>query len=264
MRVAVVGAGASGLAVAERLCQRHDVTVIDRIPTAGGVLPYDFPPIVALERACVAGGTRFALGTTALRWEGKRLLLAGPEGIRWTPADHLVYAGGVRPATAAEVGLAGSRLAGVLSATVAVHLAEAEVVIGRRVVIVGGGNWAERATEELGHSGCEITHVVPKGEAIRCRSRQLYDGWAALEARGAGRVSELIIGNEEARRRLVCDAVILAGHLKALRNVDGAVFGGEHVSFVQPLEGDATFDTVVQHARESVPSIEATIDGGAG
>ena len=150
-----------------------------------------------------------------------------------------------------------------LSATVAVHLAEAEVVIGRRVVIgavVLGG--ARR--RELGHSGCEITHVVPKGEAIRCRSRQLYDGWAALEARGAGRVSELIIGNEEARRRLVCDAVILAGHLKALRNVDGAVFGGEHVSFVQPLEGDATFDTVVQHARVSVPSIEATIDGGAG
>ena len=226
-------------------------------------MPYDFPPIVALERACVAGGTRFALGTTALRWEGKRLLLAGPEGIRWTPADHLVYAGGVRPATAAEVGLAGSRLAGVLSATVAVHLAEAEVIIGRRVVIVGGGNWGQRATEELSHGGSEITHVVPAGETIRCASKRLYDGWTALEARGAGRVSELIIGRHQARRRLLCDAVILAGGLKALRNVDGAVFGGECVSFVQPLEGDATFDTVVEHARESVSTIEATIDGGA-
>ena len=155
-------------------------------------------------------------------------------------------------------------MAGVLSATVAVHLAEAEVIIGRRVVIVGGGNWAERATEELSHGGCEITHVVPPGEAMRCSSTRVYDGWAALEARGAGRVSELIIGRDEARRRLLCDAVILAGGLKALRNVDGAVFGGECVSFVQPLGGDATFDTVVEHARESVSSIEATIDGGAG
>ena len=104
------------------------------------------------------------------------MLLAGPGGIRWTPADHLVYAGGVRPATAAEVGLGGSRLAGVLSATVAVHLAEAEVMIGRRVVIVGGGNWAERATEELSHGGCEITHVVPPGEAMRCCRRECMTG----------------------------------------------------------------------------------------
>ena len=104
MRVAVVGAGASALlwlngcagAMTSRLS-------IGFRPRAGCCR------MTSLRRraraACVAGGTRFALGTTALRWEGKRCCWPGQKvsvGLRrttWsTPA--------VCDPTAAEVGLA--------------------------------------------------------------------------------------------------------------------------------------------------------------
>ena len=41
--------------------------------------------------------------------------------------------------------IAGPRLAGVLPAPVAIHFAEAQVLLGRRVVIVGTGDWAQAA-----------------------------------------------------------------------------------------------------------------------
>jgi NADPH-dependent 2,4-dienoyl-CoA reductase/sulfur reductase-like enzyme len=251
MKVIVVGAGASGLTAAQTLSRGHRVTVVDRIPASGGVLGYDHQIIRHLHSACVAAGVSFALGTTALRWEGQRVLLAGPQRIQWAPADHLVYAGGIRPGTPAEVGLVGPRLAGVLTATVAVHLAEAGVVIGHRVAIIGGGYWADRSRTELSHSGSEIIQVVPPHESAVSDGPVAYTGWRATEVRGAGRVSELIIAKDGAVHRLMCDAVILAGGVKPLRNVDGAVGEGDGVTFIQRAEANDPLGAVTDYARRT-------------
>ncbi len=112
--VAVVGAGVAGLAAAAELADRAQVTVLDRLPVPGGVLPFDFPAIRHLEQQCQSAGVQWLLGTTALRWQQGRLLAAGPRGVQWLETDHLVFAGGCRKATAAELPIAGPRLAGVL------------------------------------------------------------------------------------------------------------------------------------------------------
>lgn len=259
MRLIVVGAGASGLTAAATVSRLHSVTVVDRIPAAGGVLGYDDGSMMALQSACMADGVRFALGTTALRWEAGKLLLAGPDAIRWEPADHLIYAGGIRPATPAEIGLVGPRLAGVLAATVAVHLAEAGVVVGRRVVIVGGGYWADRARTELAHGGSQIIQVVPPGESLMSDSEASFLGWRPVEARGAGRVSELIVSKDGVQQRLLCDAVILAGQVKPLRNVDGAIREGDSVTFIQCAEGNAPLRAVADHAQRAALEISQAL-----
>jgi NADPH-dependent 2,4-dienoyl-CoA reductase/sulfur reductase-like enzyme len=140
--VIIVGAGLAGLSLAETLGKQLRVLLIDRIPTTGGILGYDHPIVKDTERRCSAAGVEFLLGTTALRWDSRRLLVAGPQGIHWLSARHLVYAGGNRPSTQAELGIAGNRLAGVLPATVAAHLLEIGVRLGNHIAILGSGDWA--------------------------------------------------------------------------------------------------------------------------
>jgi hypothetical protein len=178
------------------------------------------------------------LGTTAIRWLNRRLLTVGPDGIRWLDCDQLVYSGGSRPATQAELRIAGPRLAGVLPATVALHFAEARVLLGRRVVFLGTGDWANAAARVIAEQDCEIT-VVSSGEANEppsYRHEALIEGWSASRVDGAGRVSILTLTRNGAEQRLDCDAVILATRPRPLRNVDGAVIDpSDGVTFVQPI-----------------------------
>src|SRR5690348_4163708 len=117
-RALVVGAGIAGLAAAEKLAGVYDVVVYDRLPMPGGVLGFDHRSVRALERMCTDARVRLKLGTTAVRWNGSQLLGVGPAGVGWEDAALLVYAGGTRPATLAELGVTGPRLAGVYPAPV--------------------------------------------------------------------------------------------------------------------------------------------------
>ena len=120
----VVGAGATGLACAVSLPRDVRAVVVDRIPVCGGVLGWRHPETRRLEAAARAAGAERMLGVTATVWDGSELLTIGPEGPRRIRADALVIAAGCRPRHRAELGLAGSRPAGVVPATVACHLAE--------------------------------------------------------------------------------------------------------------------------------------------
>lgn len=79
-RVAVIGAGPAGLTAAYFLRQAgHDVTVMDRMPKAGGMLAYSIPAyrmpkavLAAQVRALEGMGIRFELGV-ALGREGRSL-----------------------------------------------------------------------------------------------------------------------------------------------------------------------------------------------
>ena len=255
-RVAVVGAGIAGLAAATELSERHRVTVLDRLPVAGGALGVQASAIRELERSARSAGLVWLLGTTAIRWQQRRLLSVGPDGIRWLDFEHLVYAGGTRPSTQAELKIAGPRLAGVLPATVAVHFAEAGVLLGHRVVIVGTGDWAHAAAHAIAGHACEITVVSPAGDVPSFRHDALISGWSPAREDGRGRVAELILERLGVEHRLSCDAVILAASQRPLRNVDGAVLEtSQDVTFIQPMIELAAPARTAQEARAAAASL---------
>jgi NADPH-dependent 2,4-dienoyl-CoA reductase/sulfur reductase-like enzyme len=265
-QVAVVGAGVAGLAAAEVLAHRADVVVLDRLPVPGGVLPFDAPAVRSLEQRCRSAGVRWLLGATAVRWEEGRLLTVGPGGIEWLDADHLVFAGGCRPATAAELPVAGPRLAGVLPAPVAIHLAEAKVTLGRQVVIVGAGHWAHAAREAIAGQRSHVTVVEPdqavgpdRADGAGFGPDALISGWTPVSVSGRGRVSALTLERAGQQHVLDCDAVILAGSARPLRNVDGAVFEpAPGVTFVQPAAETAGWEEVASAARAMVSKVGQT------
>jgi hypothetical protein len=230
------------MAAAAELASRADVTVVDRLPMTGGVLPYDLAPVRELTSRCRSAGVRWLLGTTAVRWDDGRLLTVGPTGIQWMDATHLVFAGGCRPATAAELTLAGPRLAGVLPAPVAIHLAEAKVTLGRRVVIIGTGDWARAARDAIAHQRSRVTLIASQADQqVSFPHDALIGGWTPVAVAGNGRVSTLILQRAGQQHVLGCDAVILADSPRPLRNVDGAV--GEPapaVTFIQPAADEGS------------------------
>ena len=138
-QVLVVGGGLAGTAAALELAARARVRVIERLPAMGGTWGFEHPQARELVAACQRSGVELTPGLTALRWRDRRLLVTGPGQVTWLPADHLVFAGGTRPSHAAELGVGGSRLAGVFTATVAHHLLEAEIPLRRRFAMAG---WA--------------------------------------------------------------------------------------------------------------------------
>lgn len=253
----MVGAGVAGLAAAEKLAARADVVVLDRLPVPGGVLPFDLPAVRTLADRCRSAGVRWLLGTTAVRWDQGRLLAVGPEGVQWLDAAHLVFAGGCRPATAAELPVAGPRLAGVLPAPVAMHLAEAKVTLGRRVVIVGAGDWARAAREAIAGQRSQVTVIAGKSaDAVSFPHDAVISGWTPVAVSGRGRVSALTLERAGQQHVLDCDAVILAASPRPLRNVDGAVFApAPGVTFAQPVAETGSWEQVAAAAEALVSQI---------
>jgi hypothetical protein len=73
---------------------------------------------------------------------------------------------------------------------------------------------------------------------------------------GAGRVSTLILARAGAQRRVLCDAVILAGEPRPLRNVDGAVTdGSDGVTFIQPIGEHTTQWWAADQARTAAREV---------
>ena len=267
-RVLVVGAGICGLALAAEVSRKHQTIVIDRLPVMGGITAgYEDDTVIALEKECRANGAEFQLGKTALRWSQGRLLVAGPvSGIEWLEALHLVYAGGSRPSTAAELRIVGDRLAGVLSALVAYHLLESGVRLGYAPVVIGSGRWADRVCKPLVAQGSRTTIVIPNNETQRALlSLDCWMGWSPISLHGYGRVSALQVERNGTHQQISCDAVILASTLRPMRNVDGAVFDEAEknaVTFAQLPSETATDADLTNHGRKIATKVLAKLKGG--
>jgi len=253
----VVGAGIAGLTVATELGWATRITVVDRLPAEGGVLGYDHAEVREARANALAAGVRLLLGTTALRWEGRRLLVAGPQGIEWLEAGWLVVAAGARPAVAAEQRLAGSRLAGVFPAPVAIHLAEAGVHFGRRACVIGATDWGEHATIALQRRGTRVIGISPDVTEVPGFGSEWWTGWTATAVDGVGRVSTLAVTRDGIRAQIACDTVVLADGIRPLRNVDGALAPSDAVSFVQPARGRQTLGDVIEQARAAAFTLKA-------
>jgi NADPH-dependent 2,4-dienoyl-CoA reductase/sulfur reductase-like enzyme len=265
--VVIVGAGVAGLAAAAELAPRARVTVLDRLPAVGGVLGSEHRLVRALEREATAAGATLTLGTTGARWEDGRLLVAGPDGIRRVAADMLVYAGGTRPSTLAEGPVFGSRLAGVLPAPVAERLLDAEVLLGHRVVVAGGGHWARVVLERLARQPCAVTFAAedPRVAAGGAPGApELIFGWRLSAVNGRARIGEAVLERGGRRMHVACDALVLAGGERPLRNVDGAVFDpAPGVAYIQPHGPGIEAAEVVACARSVAAGITLSAGGAA-
>ncbi|MGO1972214.1 MAG: FAD-dependent oxidoreductase [Propionibacteriaceae bacterium] len=261
----VVGGGLSGLAAAAELADQAQVCLVERLPAPGGVWEFEHPIVRELMARCESAGVEVLLGCSALRWSGNRLLVLGPGRVEWLEADHLVFAGGSRPATAAELGVAGGRLAGVFAATVAHHLLEAGVRLGRRPVVVGTASEAALVIPHLlKHGGATVVGGCPPngvtGTPLGSHAIDWWPGYRPLRFTGADRVAMVQVGDGRAEFELPCDSVVLAASPKPLRNIDGAVRDASSgVTFIQPLDPAATAAEVVLTARNAISSLPSTI-----
>ena len=256
--VAVVGAGITGLACAASLAGGCDVTLVDRIPVAGGVHGWDQPETRRLVRE--AAGTRLLLGETAIRWDDGYLVVMGQHGARRLAVDALVVATGARPLGRAELRIEGGRPAGILAAPVACHLAENGVVCGLRPVVYGGGDWAARAARELLAAGASrIAVVAPDGLQAGFPPDGRVDVRTGAEVTGVAGSPRVESMQLDDGTELAGDALVLAHGLVAVRNVDGAVWEGERVVFAQPLDDPASVAGAEQAGREAAKAVRSAL-----
>jgi hypothetical protein len=256
--VVIVGAGITGLTCAAELRGHAGVTVVDRVPVTGGVHGWEAPET---RGQTAAAGARLLLGATAVRWDGERLLAMDQDGAHLLPASVLVVATGTRPLGRAELGIAGPRPAGIVAATVAVHLAENGLLVGRRPLVVGGGDWAHRAAGELLHVGAtSVTMACPDGllgaHAADARVRVL-DGARPAAVSGGSRVERVELESGEV---VECDALVLAHGVVPLRNVDGAVWDGPRTVYAQPLADPATVDGARSAGIEAAGAVRSLLE----
>jgi phytoene dehydrogenase-like protein len=247
-RILIVGAGICGLAVAAELSRKMPTTLIDRLPVIGGITSgYENSVAVELAAQCSANGVDFLLGTAGLRWMDNKLLIAGPAtGLRWLDGSHLVYAGGTRPSTAAELRLLGARLAGVYPAMVAYHLTESGVKLG------------------LAKRRCRATVISSDPSMETDFATTTWLGWLPVALHGYGRVAALQAEREGMVQTINCDAVVLAGILRPMRNIDGAVFDNaqeNNVSFVQMLSETANETDRARFGRAAASAVITRIKG---
>ena len=233
----VVGAGPTGLACATVLAGHGPVTVVERIPVTGGTAGWDDRHVVTATETARRAGVTFLLGETALRWDRTQLLVVGPGTVRHVPGTHLFFAGGLRPATAADLAIDGDRPAGVLPATVAEHLLHAGVKLWGTAVVVGDGPWAHHVGRACRTLGTRVVAV--------CADRGGASAWAdehhpwpdTLTVVGRDRVRAVRLRTAAGEVAVATDAVVLAASPRPNRNVDGAVVDGDAgVTFLQDVD----------------------------
>ena len=156
-KVSVVGAGPAGLTAAYYLAKLgHAVTVYDRYPSAGGMLAWgipDFrlPPEVLAREVKMIGrlGVKFAFNTTIGKDKSLKTLRR--------EADAVFLAIGAHMETALEI--KGEDLAGVLSGVAFlrdVNMGKT-VDIGKKTMVIGGGNVAIDAARVARRMGAAVT-----------------------------------------------------------------------------------------------------------
>jgi dihydropyrimidine dehydrogenase (NAD+) subunit PreT len=163
-RIAVVGAGPAGLACAHRLALRgHDVTVFEARPKAGGlneygVAAYKVPNDFAQAEAA------FILDIGGIRIEHGKAL-GGDITLAKLRQDFDAVFLGMGLAGVKALALEGEDMAGVMDAVAYIErLRQAKdkgaLEIGRRVVVIGGGNTAIDIAVQAKRLGAEDVTIV--------------------------------------------------------------------------------------------------------
>ena len=257
----VVGAGPTGLGCAAELAEVQPVELIDRIPVPGGEAGWSTPEITTLVEDARCRGVRFRLGNTAVRWELGRLLVAGPGRIEWLPGKRLFYAGGLRPATAADLLITGDRPAGILPAAVAHHLLAAQERLWDRLAVIGDGPWAGAVAERARAGGSKIISITGGCDAPTWADEVTTQA-TQIAIVGRDRVSAVRVHAKQQWADVPCDGVVLAADPKPNRNVTGALRDDSPgVTFVQPVDATSVAERGENGRRAALGWI--TANGGA-
>jgi NADPH-dependent glutamate synthase beta subunit-like oxidoreductase/ferredoxin len=162
-KIAVIGSGPCGLTAAYYLnLQGHSVTVYEALPLAGGILRYGIP--------------EYRLPESIVDREIDRIVAGGVEvmtGVRVSSAESLLEKGfaAVFVATGAwkpsKMGIPGENQDRVMEGlTFLTRVNEGKPpAIGRRVVVVGGGNTAIDAARAAVRLGAEVVQVYRRTRA---------------------------------------------------------------------------------------------------
>ncbi len=162
-RIAVVGAGPAGLACAHGLARHgHDVTIFEARPKPGGLNEYGIAAYkVADDFAQREVGFILAIGGITIEY-GKALGRDITLDVLRRDFDAVFL--GLGQAGVKALGLAGEAVAGVRDAIEFIaELRQApkdRVAVGRRVVVIGGGNTAIDAATQARRLGAEDVTIV--------------------------------------------------------------------------------------------------------
>jgi glutamate synthase (NADPH/NADH) small chain len=169
LRIAVVGAGPAGLACAHALARvGHDVTIFDAREKAGGLNEYGIAEYKVLEFAAREVEWLLSIGGIQLRFGqvlGKNLNL----GTLQQDFDAVFL--GIGLAAVNALGVDGEQFSGVRNAVDFIaDLRQckdlSKLAVGRRVVVIGGGNTAIDAAIQSKKLGAEsVTMVYRRGAA---------------------------------------------------------------------------------------------------
>ncbi len=163
-RIAVLGGGPAGIACAHRLARHgHDVTVFEARAKAGGLNEYGIAAYkLADDFAQRELDWLLAIGGITLRTGAAPSL----EALR---ADHDAVFVAVGHAGVRALGIEGEALRGALDAVAFIAALrqaadKGSIAIGRRVVVIGGGNTAIDAATQARRLGAEeVTMVYRRG-----------------------------------------------------------------------------------------------------
>lgn len=228
----VVGAGPSGLGCAWELANHGDVVVVDRIPVTGGNAGWSGPVVRRLTDDVLSRGARLRLGETAMRFDGATLTVATPSGFDQIGGRAMVFAGGLRPATAANLCIDGDRPAGVLAATVAEHLLDTGVRLWHTVAIFGDGPWSRPVAMMCRRLGTRIIGIAERASWADER----LDPAPRLSVVGRQRITGVRLHRSTGDLTVNCDALVLCDDPRPNRNVTGALTeDDDNVVFHQPV-----------------------------
>jgi NADPH-dependent glutamate synthase beta subunit-like oxidoreductase len=213
-KVAVVGAGPSGLSCAYQLVRRgHEVTVFEELPKAGGMLRYGIPEY-RLPRDVLDGevqrivdlGVQLRCGSTI----GKDVTL---DQLR---NDYDAVFVGIGAHMGKKVGIPGEEGPGVYTGTEFLRLANSgeTVAVGNRVIVVGGGDTAvdaARMSLRVGHDAAGV--LRRKGSDVTILYRRTRKEMPAIDREIEEALEEDI------------NLVFLAAPAKILRDDAGNVRG---------------------------------------
>jgi formate dehydrogenase major subunit len=251
--VAIVGAGPAGLTVAFYLRQRgHACTLFDANPLPGGMLRYGIPeyrlPRAALDaeiRVVERLGASFRMSS---RW-GRDFTLADLR------RDHDAVFLGIGAQHSTSLGCEGEDLA--LSGTEFLHrIAEGErPALGRRVVVIGGGNTAMDCARSARRLGAEVRVLYRR---TRREMPCLLDEVEGAEAEGvaleflAAPLRLAPVGHGSHGRTLVCQRMELG---------EPDAFGRRRPVPIAESEFELECDTVIAAVGQEVDRFGAESEG---
>lgn len=181
-RIAVVGAGPAGLACAHRLAmQGHDVVVFDARARAGGLNEYGIAAY-KLADEFAQKEVAFVLSIGGITIE-TGMLLGRDMTLTSLRADYDAVFLGIGHAGVRALGIAGEYFPGVHNAVEFIEElrtspTKSDVAVGRRVVVIGGGNTAIDAAVQAKRLGAEEVTLVYRRAAENMSATTVEQEWA--------------------------------------------------------------------------------------